>query len=70
MIEKLRKKNESIQTKRCKICLLYRPCKIKQKNKIIKRNKYCSQCKQTYYCSKKHQLMDWKDQHKQICYKL
>ena len=68
MIEKLRKKNESIETKRCKICELYRPCKIKRKNKIIKgRNKCCSQCKQTFYCSKRHQLIDWKQQHKQIC---
>lgn len=71
IIQKLRQKNETIKRKRCKICLLYRPCNIKRKNKIIiKRNKCCNQCQQSFYCSKKHQCIDWKDQHKQICNQL
>ncbi|XP_013080026.2 programmed cell death protein 2-like isoform X1 [Biomphalaria glabrata] len=33
----------------------------------IKGNKKCSQCKRTPYCSKEHQLFDWKAGHKQTC---
>ncbi|XP_059162826.1 programmed cell death protein 2-like [Physella acuta] len=33
----------------------------------IKGNKKCSQCKKTYYCSKEHQVYDWKDGHKKSC---
>ncbi|KAH9504649.1 Programmed cell death protein 2 [Bulinus truncatus] len=33
----------------------------------IKGNKKCSQCKRTSYCSKEHQLFDWKTGHKQTC---
>lgn len=27
----------------------------------------CSKCKQTYYCSKEHQVLHWKSGHKQKC---
>ncbi|KAM9315925.1 programmed cell death protein 2 [Gastrophryne carolinensis] len=29
--------------------------------------KTCSKCHRINYCSKQHQLMDWKSQHKQLC---
>ncbi|KAF9415010.1 hypothetical protein HW555_007277 [Spodoptera exigua] len=28
---------------------------------------HCSKCKKTYYCSRKHQILDWQKGHKQIC---
>ncbi|GFO10820.1 programmed cell death protein 2 [Plakobranchus ocellatus] len=32
-----------------------------------KGTKKCSQCKRTYYCSKQHQVADWKAGHKKVC---
>ncbi|XP_063379177.1 programmed cell death protein 2 [Cydia fagiglandana] len=28
---------------------------------------HCSKCKKTYYCSRKHQVIDWQNGHKQLC---
>ena len=28
---------------------------------------HCSKCKKTFYCSRKHQILDWQKGHKQIC---
>lgn len=33
----------------------------------VKGTKKCSQCKKTYYCSKIHQIADWKAGHKKMC---
>ncbi|KAK3766943.1 hypothetical protein RRG08_040462 [Elysia crispata] len=33
----------------------------------VKGTKKCSQCKKTYYCSKSHQVADWKAGHKKVC---
>ncbi|CAL1545453.1 unnamed protein product [Lymnaea stagnalis] len=33
----------------------------------IRGTKKCSQCKNTHYCSKEHQVLDWKSGHKQTC---
>jgi pre-rRNA-processing protein TSR4 len=30
-------------------------------------SKICSKCKQAHYCSKEHQLEDWKFQHSEVC---
>lgn len=28
---------------------------------------HCSKCKKVYYCSRNHQIMDWKKDHKERC---
>ncbi|KAL0840367.1 hypothetical protein ABMA28_015627 [Loxostege sticticalis] len=28
---------------------------------------HCSKCKKSYYCSRKHQILDWQKGHKEIC---
>nr|XP_022913320.1 programmed cell death protein 2 [Onthophagus taurus] len=32
-----------------------------------KANKCCSKCKKVMYCCKEHQVMDWKENHKELC---
>ncbi|KAG6451816.1 hypothetical protein O3G_MSEX007355 [Manduca sexta] len=44
-------------TKLCEIC-------------GIKAPSHCSKCKQTYYCSRKHQILDWQKGHKENCPKV
>ncbi|XP_059059548.1 programmed cell death protein 2 [Achroia grisella] len=36
----------------------------------IKAPSHCSKCKKTYYCSRKHQILDWQKGHKEICSQL
>lgn len=31
---------------------------------------HCSKCKKTYYCSRKHQILDWQKGHKEACKEL
>ncbi|XP_068630272.1 programmed cell death protein 2 [Battus philenor] len=36
----------------------------------IKGPSHCSKCKMSYYCSRKHQILDWQKGHKEVCSKL
>lgn len=31
---------------------------------------HCAKCKKTYYCSRKHQVLDWQKGHKEMCSEL
>lgn len=31
---------------------------------------HCSKCKKSYYCSRKHQILDWQKGHKENCVQL
>ncbi|XP_075970566.1 zinc finger protein RP-8 [Anticarsia gemmatalis] len=33
----------------------------------VKAPSHCSKCKKVYYCSRKHQVLDWQKEHKGIC---
>ncbi|XP_045764783.1 programmed cell death protein 2 [Maniola jurtina] len=33
----------------------------------IRAPSHCSKCKKVYYCSRKHQILDWQKEHKSIC---
>ncbi|KAM3962244.1 zinc finger protein RP-8 [Aphomia sociella] len=33
----------------------------------IKAPSHCSKCKKTYYCGRKHQILDWQKGHKELC---
>eukprot|EP01084_Bolivina_argentea_P095998 172568_1 len=70
-IEKLRiyfKNKKSYQIMKNICCA--KECNLFQcKRKDTKLNK-CSKCQSVFYCSKKHQKMDWKIQHRDECNKL
>lgn len=57
--QSIQHKIKKLRFKRCQTCHIV---------SISTKNKKCSRCKLTFYCSKKCQKIDWKSHHKRICH--